>query len=498
MGFGSFLTSAADDCSLAAFVADSSPVQKKRLLENDVHDDAEPSALKVAKTKPVEDDSPLASTRASSFGLPSEHLSTSEHSLTDAEISLPGPLEHPIQCQDHGRLDSAVEAARCMFTEAWVAFAIERDSQPGKGDEAEREDYASKASELMVAERYEEMKVALLNLLPWLGPMQPDGQGKNYQVVEFSGCHPPRHLKKGQDDSHAVLKAELDWLRSEPRGRAWEACCAVMAALSTRTEKSWLEANDVCPHLEEHLSTLPGCKSKKSAQRKLEICKFLEKEASSVRGFFAHYMVSPTTNLRIAFAPGVPMSMPALPASLVITNRLPLWDALVSLDGDCPLKGEAKSRTWCMAAGRQFAFQLANIGVPERPAAVSRKARAAGSTLQHDAKLLKLLRSKKPVVQLEVVAALAPRDVSKQQGLGEVVKAELAAVMQEAKRRGEAVVFCLGSASPHLLAEKVYLRKPISDNGLRCGYLRWRASADAPWARETEWSDRTTLCLQMP
>jgi len=287
----------------------------------------------------------------------------------------------------------------------------------------------------------------------------------------------------------------LEWLRTEPRGRAWEACCAVMAALSTRAEKSWLEAHDTCSNMEAYLATLPGCRAKKSEKRKLEIRKFLEREAASCRGFFAHYMVSPTTNLRVAFAPGVPRS---LPASLVITNRLPLWDALVSLDGDFPLKGEAKSRAWCMAAGRQFAFQLANIGIPEKPARISRKARAKGSALQPDAKLRELLRSRKPVVQLEVVAALAPRDVSKEHGLGKIVKDELAAVMREAKKRGEAVIFCLGSDSPHILAEKVYLRKPIDEHGLRCGYLRWRASADVPWARETEWSDRTTLCLQMP
>jgi len=337
----------------------------------------------------------------------------------------------------------------------------------------------------------------LMNLLPWLGPMQRDPHGINYEVVEFSGGQPPRGLKKCKDDDEEAdgVKAQLEWLRSEPRGRAWEACCAVMAALSTRAEKSWLEANDTCSNLEAMLSDLPGCKSKKSVQRKQEICKFIEKEGSSCRGFFAHYMVCPTTTLRVAFTLNVPRP---LPAALVITNRLPLWDALVSLDGDNPFQGDARERSWCLAAGRQFAFQLANIGIPEKPASVSRKARASAATLQADNKLRDLLRSRKPVIQLEVIAALAPRDVCKSEGLSAIVKAELATITREAKRRGEAVVFCLGSDSPHILAEKVYLRQPISDHGLQCGYLRWRASAEVPWAKETEWSDRTTLCLQMP
>jgi len=182
------------------------------------------------------------------------------------------------------------------------------------------------------------------------------------------------------------------------------------------------------------------------------------------------------------------------PAALVITNRLPLWDALKALDGDNPVVGEAKSREWCLKAGRQFAFQEAKLGISEK----SRKYRAAASTLKSDPELRALLRSKKPVVCLEVVAALAPRDVARNEGLSLIVKAELTRVMREAKSRGEAVVFCLGGDSPHTLAEKVYLRKPISDHGLRCGYLRWRASAGVPWAREEQWDERTCLCLQMP
>ena len=57
------------------------------------------------------------------------------------------------------------------------------------------------------------------------------------------------------------------------------------------------------------------------------------------------------------------------------------------------------------------------------------KNRAPIETLKPDAKLRDLLRSKKKVVQLEVIAALAPRDVMKQEDLSEIVKSELAMVV---------------------------------------------------------------------
>jgi len=211
-------------------------------------------------------------------------------------------------------------------------------------------------------------------------------------------------------------------------------------------------------------------------------------------GFFSNYLIHPSTNLRIAFRVG---ETNPTPASLVITARMPLWDALKSLDGDGPLRGEAASRQWCMKAGRQFAFQAANLEVEDSEES-PQKCRAKAIELQADKKLRDLLRGSQPVVLLEVVAALAPREIMKKEGLSTVVKNELARVMHEAKKRGEAVVFCLGSDSPHDLAQKVYLRKPIGDYGLQCGYLRWRASADMPWARERAWADRICMCLQMP
>jgi hypothetical protein len=154
-----------------------------------------------------------------------------------------------------------------------------------------------------------------------------------------------------------------------------------------------------------------------------------------------------------------------------------------------------RKRDWLMGAGRQFAFQQANFEEDEENKLLNRM---PVSTLQPDSKLRDLLRSKTLVSQLEVIAALAPREVMKKEGLSEIVKAELANYMRDCKERGEAVVFCLGSTSPHTLAQKVYLRPPIGDYGLKCGYLRWRDSPDVPWATEKNWHDRICLCLQMP
>merc|ERR1719162_1124680 len=315
--------------------------------------------------------------------------------------------------------------------------------------------------------------------------MKPDARGGDYQVVEFESCHPPRNLTWRGDAPLAdseTLKAQLEWLRKEPQGEAWEALCAVLAAVSTRKEKNWLEAHETFDSLEEELENIQAPKSKKSPKRKDAIRKLIAEECSSACGFFSHYLVRTNASLRVAFAP---RASKLLPASVIITTRSPLWEALHGLDDNGPLRGEAASRQWLKASGRQFAFQLANFGVDEK----SIKCRESAAELKPDTKLRDLLRSRKMVVQLEVVAALAPRDVSKKEGLSDIVKAELTRVMHEAKTRGEAVVFCLGSDHAHSLAEKVYLREPIGSYGLRCGYLRWRESADVPWARERAWSD---------
>jgi len=267
-----------------------------------------------------------------------------------------------------------------------------------------------------------------------------------------------------------------------------------MATVSGRKEKSFLELFSTLDDLESELERHPGCRSKKSARRHEQIREFIRKEAAFGNGYFAHYIVHPHATVRIGFAPG------PTPASLVIVQRVPLFEAIGNEnddEGDAPLCGAAKHWKWCIQPGRQFALQDAVFGVPDKSWNV-RNSRKHVDELEPEPAILELLLSKKPVVYLEVCASLAPKDVAKAEGHTAIVKAELAYVMREAKSRGEAVVMMMGSDSPHKLAEKVYMRKPIGDYGLRCGYLRWRASAKEPWAREVKWDDRTCLCLQLP
>jgi hypothetical protein len=407
---------------------------------------------------------------------------------------------------DEQLLDKAVDEAMRIHNEAWTAYALERDR--GTGDGEEREDRACGVREKVVAETYEELKTILLDLLPWMGTMQENANGRNYHAVECIGLKPPQHLEEGQihwtllgarlakglPASEKLLGARLACMRRNPKFRALEAICAMMATISGRKEKSFLELFGTREDIEDSIKKKPGCKTKGSVRRKEEILKFLEKESHYGRGYFAHYTVKTHATIRITLAPGVPK---ATPASVLITERVPLFNVLGSEndeDGDAPLRGQAKSWKWCTQPGREFAFQVANFNTEEK----DRNCRVAGRDLQPDPELKALILSRKPVVYLEVIASLAPKDVAKQQGHSAIVKAELEMVMREAKSRGEAVVLCLGSDSPHTLAEKVYVREPISNYGLQCGYMRWRASPHVPWAREQKWDGRTCLCLQMP
>jgi len=417
---------------------------------------------------------------------------------------------HAAKEDSHDDLNGAVEEAMRIFKEVLFDHALERDH--GNQDGEKREDRASEWMETMVAEEgYEQMKDAMLDLLPFLGPMQPKTKECDYQVVETQGHQPPRHLEKGKPawvelgkklangipQMEKLLGARLVCLRSNPRFLAWEAFAAVTSIISARKEKTWLELFPQREELEDKLKDLIKknklCKSKTSEQRKETIRAWLGKESDYGYGYFAHYLVKANATLRVAFAPGKSLT----PAALIVTERLPMWDCLASPnddEGDCPLRAKAKSWEWCKGSGTQFALQEVNLGVDEKDL----KCRGAALDLQADPKLRAHLLSKKPVVYLEVVASLAPRAVAKEQGHSAIVKAELAKIMREAKERGEAVVFALGSDSPHTLFEKVYNRPPISDYGLRCGYMRWRASAEDSWAREAPWADRCCVCIQLP
>eukprot|EP00928_Gymnodinium_smaydae_P016341 TRINITY_DN1610_c0_g2_i1.p1 TRINITY_DN1610_c0_g2~~TRINITY_DN1610_c0_g2_i1.p1 ORF type:complete len:515 (-),score=101.99 TRINITY_DN1610_c0_g2_i1:56-1441(-) len=461
------------------------------MLEGDACDLIAQKVARLESACLIGNESPSESTFADSLSAYSSDSPSGEEEASfsqDAPTTLRRQLSHKTE---YSGLDSAVEAARRIYRETWIEHSIERDA--GKADRLKREDRADKFSERRAAEKYTEMRGALVDLLPFMGTPRAAEEG-NYDVVDFQGRKPPRRLRKrtGKEDEAILLKAQLEHLRSEPAFRAWEASAAVMAAVSTRKEKCWLDAHDTFDALETMLPTYPSCKSRGSAQRKQVIRQILEEKSSGGNGFFANYLVHDNATLRVALARDEEGS--STPAALVVTARMPLFDALRSMDDKGPLRGDAADRKWCRQKGRQFAFQVANLNEEED----TRNARAPAAKLRPDAVLRDLLRSRKPVVLLEVVAALAPRDMCKEKGYSEIVKAELARVTREAKSRGEAVVFCLGSDSPHKLAEKVYLRQPIGKYGLQCGYMRWRASEGLPWARERVWDERITLCLQMP
>jgi hypothetical protein len=394
--------------------------------------------------------------------------------------------------------DKAVEVALSMFKEAWVAFAIDRDASTA-ADRETREDLASAKREAALDKDYGKVKAALLNLLPWLGRLKPSAsKGCDYHIVEFNGLSPPPHVEESirHLKMDKLLGARLAHLRKRDRFCVMEAFCALLAIISARKERHWLEPFGCAEDIEWRVKKKPGCKSKKSARRRDAVRAYIENECKKSSGYFATYLCQSIATIRTTFAL---RSNALVPASLIICERLTLHDAVGNVhgdDGDAPLFAEARSLEWCTKPGTQFAFQLANLDEEEDPS--NRNYRVPVADLQPDSKLRDLLLSRRPVVYLQVVAALAPRDVAKKQGLSEIVKAELTKLMRDAKRRGEAVVMAMGSDKPHTLAQKVYIRKPISDYGLRCGYLRWRASADVPWRRERQYDDRTCLCLQMP
>jgi hypothetical protein len=348
--------------------------------------------------------------------------------------------------------------------------------------------------------------------------------GGSYNVVQIRGQDPPTHLEHfnkfvEKNEWDAALEAQLDHFRCQgPHARAWDALLALAAAMGSRKEKSWLDQNDCSVEVEEGLKKI-GMFSEKDLKRlkrhpqgmkwRQEAIRGIIREVCRIRiyGYFAHYLSSSGNSIRLGLARGVSGHVPA---SIVITSQLPLWDALHFHTDDkdgSPFKGSAKGKShrlednpWLKEPGRQFALQEANCEVTQDDSWESwefHKARKPAKTLQPDEQLKKLLLSSEPVLLLDVVASLAPREVARSEGLTKIVKAEIKRVFKEAKSRGQAVLLELGSGEPHDLAKKVYL--PLgAEYGLRCGYIRWRASGDVPWAREGNWSDRGCVCLQMP
>jgi hypothetical protein len=394
-------------------------------------------------------------------------------------------------------LDTAVQVAIDLYKEVWTYHALEEQCGPAPHGDA-RENRADAVCEQWAANNHDAMHKAVVALLPWVGDLEPAAAtvGADYDVLRFRGVTPPRSLlchgcETFDEEVEKVLK-QLKWLRSSSaENRAREALITLCAALSCRVEKCWLEGYLSELNTEVNKSGLRRSKSQKMKNLTNSfVADMIKKEEWCCQ--FARALVTPSSSIWMSFARGVGNP---LPASLIVAHRIPLWEVFVKLEGENPIRGEARKKEWWAQAGRQLAFQEVSF---EEGAEGSRNDRQLASNLKPDPRLRDLIRSKKRVVYLDMLAALAPRELSKQHRLSNIIKAELTKLFREAKARGDAVVFVLGSDNPRKLAQAVYLRPPLQDFGLRCGFFRWRESADVSWAREKELDSRTLMMLQMP
>jgi hypothetical protein len=279
-------------------------------------------------------------------------------------------------------LEEAVQIAMKLFTEVLTTYTLEKDLRG--------EDKADKLAEQWAAEHYEELKNAIVGLLPWAGEMKAAADGK-YDLIQFQGRKTPRK---------EVCKRQLQHFRSEgAQARAWEALCAVLAAISSREEKVWLEYHEIQDDIKLMLKEKPLCKTKRSARRKAAIREMIPQIVEEGAGAFAASLIDPKSmhNLTFTRAPEGP-----LPATSMTFRRMPLWDALKTMDDDGPLRGAAFEKEWCFAAGRQFALQELQFGYEDG----DKRERVYVKKLKADIQLRNLLRSKKPVVLLDTLAAL--------------------------------------------------------------------------------------------
>jgi hypothetical protein len=389
-----------------------------------------------------------------------------------------GASEPPRSTDERG-LEAATKAALGIFDRFWVEFLRNREKFGSKG--------ASRLAEQQAEDEYRELCDAVVGVLPYTKHTEAVAAGDgNYDVVEFHGCTPPRLRMHGKQDWAKKFVEQIAYNRnSTEQGRARDALCAALSALASRGEHIWLEAQD---DMEWKLDELEN--SEKFADRAQAFEAVLKDMASrNVRGFFSHALVKSSSVYRLSFGREGPQR--SLPASLIITYSLPLSEAFEHMDDGGPLPDMTSS--W--VSSREFALQEINKGAEPG----SREERLPVERLRPEPQIRQLLLNRQTqVVMLDAIAALAPRRLARENGIGDIVRAELVGLLSRCKAEGKAVVFMCGGDDPHILAEKVYLREPFTKFGLRCGNLRWRSSADEPWAREKPWCQRVCLGLQLP
>lgn len=389
-------------------------------------------------------------------------------------------------------IDEAVKRAISFYKKLFILQTIEEECGYPQ-DETSREDRSGLACEEWAKENYEAIRSAVNALLPWAGGVEPAGPGANYDVLQFQG-EKPASLKKDPFAKRktAEEKGQIwDYRKSSELARAREALVTACSALSCRQEKLWVEFSE-----SKVMDVV-----KKSGYRRVKSQKMVDLitryiDAEFEKGHwscqFACALVRAESYIRMAFARGIDCS---IPASILIVHRMPLWNVFLKMENDTPFVGAARDQTWWKARGREIAFQELNLAIEDPD---ERNERLPTSTLKPDRQLKKLMQSRTNVVYLDMLAALSTREASKKHGLSAIVKTELATLFKEAKAKGEAVIFVLAAEEPRTLAEKVYLRPPLNEWGLKCGCFRWRASPDEPWAREVEYGNRTTFMLQLP
>lgn len=378
-------------------------------------------------------------------------------------------------------LHEAAERALRIFDELWANYLREYH--------ASHEEDARKLAEQQVPAKYDELRSVVLNLLPRMSytqkprcgcPSSPSSECE-YDVIEFQGRSlPPSALRRCSELSEQLAYAR----QASDEGRARDALLAALSALSSRSQECWLDA--WLPE-DDWLSRQKG--EPKTKHQSIFEDWLKEALAEGARGHFVEALLHSAASFRIAFSIGEAVPRPA---SLLVTYSMPLSRCFEKMDGGGPLRGARSD--WRLLPH----FALQDIRTPPEGKTGTHNERKRASELRPEPAIRDLLRSSSPVIMLDAYAALAPRAECKAHGLGDIIKEELAKLFRDAKSRGQAVVFMLGGDDEHKLAQKVYLKAPFTDHGLRIGYLRWRETATEPWAREKRGDDRLCIGLQLP
>lgn len=381
-----------------------------------------------------------------------------------------GLLAAAVKVVDEAACEAAAAAAVQLYGELWATFQQDEKVSEWRG--------ACASAECRISERREELVGLVVQLLPWAADCSETfsglehTRGRGYDVVCLHGRKVVRagrqkvcRGKAGHAGEELELTEALTQERKSGfRGRARDGLCAALAALGSRRQMCWLAPYD---------------------------------DEKPARGYFSHALADAAAVFRIALAPAVSPEAPRQPACMLLTKLADSMEsAFESMDSGGPLKFMAKSQCAETVSKRQYTLQEIVVGQPLG----TRGERVPAGELKADEALGKLMRSSQPVLVIDAYLALAPRDVARaeESDISEIVRLELASLLARAKAEGQAVVFQCGGENPHALAEKVYLRPPYTDQGLRCGYMRWRPRPDAPWGREVGWIDRALVGLQLP